>query len=85
MALTYDGEIERQKLVDFCKGLADKQSKELLREQDILDKNEKTMSDDQYETLVLSQATLMGWIQALRAVTEWAREQVEAARVAERV
>lgn len=81
----YRGQIDRQELVDYCVSLANKQRQELLREQDILDKNEKTMSDDQYETLVISQATLMGSINALRAVTEWARQRVEAAGQASRV
>jgi hypothetical protein len=80
----YKGDIPRQGLVDFCVELSNKQSRELLREQEILDKNEKTMSDDQYETLVISQATLMGWIQALRTVTEWARENVEKQKAQEK-
>ena len=82
--IRYDGLISRQELVDHCVELANKQRQELLREQEILDKNEKTMSDDQYETLVLSQATIMGSINALRSVTEWARGRVETARAADR-
>jgi hypothetical protein len=70
----YRGMISRQSLVDFCQELAKKANTERDREQDLLEKN---VSDDQYETLMLSCSALAGEISALRAVTEWARNQVE--------
>jgi hypothetical protein len=74
---SYTGLIGRQGLVDFCQTLAKKARDELDREQTLLAEKGKTMSDEQFETLTLSCSSLIGEITALRAVTEWARKQVE--------
>jgi hypothetical protein len=74
----YRGMVARQDLVDFCQGMATKASAELDREQTLL-ATKKDMSDDQYETLMLSCSSLVGEITALRTVTEWAKKEVEKA------
>ena len=74
--MNYPGTVPRQELVDYCKKLADVAVTELDREQTFLEKN-KHISDDQYETILLSCSALSGEIAALRAVTEWARKWVE--------
>jgi hypothetical protein len=71
----YRGFVPRQSLVDFCQDLAKKANTERDREQDLLSNGK--LSDDQYETLMLSCSALAGEVSALRAVTEWARNQVE--------
>jgi hypothetical protein len=71
----YRGTVARQELVDFCQDLAKKANTERDREQELL-LNGK-ISDEQYETLMLSCSSLAGEVSALRAVTEWARQRVE--------
>jgi hypothetical protein len=50
---------------------------ELMREEEILEREGKTMSDEQYETLIHSKQNIIGHIAALREITEWAKVQVE--------
>jgi hypothetical protein len=76
----YDGWITRQELVDYCQETANKLYAELQREEAILERDSKTMSDDQFETLTFSKHSLIGHIAALREITEWAKKQVEKER-----
>lgn len=75
----YKGSITRQVLVDFCVSKASVMTAELDREQTLLEKGE-ALSDEQYETLMLSSSALAGGISAFREITEWARKKVEAER-----
>lgn len=70
----WPGLIPRQDLVLYCVTRVEMLKAELLREQNILADKEKTMTDEQYETLMLSSTSLMGHIMAFREITEWARE-----------
>lgn len=79
-ARTYDGVVSRQELVDYCQNTANKLYAELEREENILNRDSKTMSDEQYETLCFSKQTLIGHIAALREITEWAKAKVEKER-----
>lgn len=79
MAQTYDGHIPRQALVDFCKSKVSVISAEFDREQTLLGKGD-TLSDEQYETLMLSCSALAGGVSAFREITEWARKHVEEQR-----
>lgn len=72
--MKYDGLLTRQSLIDFCQEKANVWTAELGRESEILVRDKKTMSDDQYETLMLSTTSLAGHILALRMVCEWAKE-----------
>lgn len=72
--MSYDGLLTRQDLIDFCQEMDRKWRTELARESEILVRDEKTMTDSQYETLTLSTTSLAGHISALRIVCEWAKE-----------
>lgn len=73
----YPGSITRQELVNFLKDHDQVISKEIVREQDLLDKHEKTMTDAQYETLMLSISSLIGKKSMLRTLSDWAQNKVE--------
>lgn len=73
---SYPGEITRQSLNDYCVERAETCRSEFDREQKLLQDDSK-LSDEQYEALMLSCASLSGAISAYRAVTEFARHQYE--------
>ena len=73
---SYQGVVSRQSLNDFCVERANTAKKEFDRQQKLLADDSK-LSDEQYETLMLSCASLSGAISAFRAVTEFARIQHE--------